>query len=81
MSNWSRKFNEAEEVSGYDLAEGDVTVDMFGNLYLIVAAAFRPEGSDVDVVERKDLDADGNPTDSVFTYMVDADSNFAKVAS
>jgi len=80
MSRWSRKFNEAEEVSGYDLAPGDVTVDWFGNLYLIVTAASRPDGMDVDVVERRDLDADGNPIGKL-TFMVDASEPFAKVAS
>lgn len=75
-TRWSTKYAEATEVDGTELEAGDVTVDMFGNLYLIVAPAGRPTGFDTDVVERRDLDSDGNVIGE-FTFFVDATEKFA----
>lgn len=76
MSHWSTKYAEATEVSGTELEAGDITVDMFGNLYLVVTGPTRPTGFDTDVIERRDLDDDGNPLGE-FTFFVDATNKFA----
>ena len=67
-------YEEATEVTGFDLAVGDVTVDMFGGLYLVVEAAAAVNGIAGYNVGRKDL-IDGAATGR--TYYVDATSNFA----